>query len=214
MLASLGAPDASVVEARMHDHAAHGAAMRDAVARADLEAARREAASLASLRSEVGGESFWGWELGAMRLAARELAGAKDLPAASRDLAGVARTCGDCHVTLGRPPAVVIGEPPPDLPGVSARMLRHHWAAVRLWDGLVVPSDAAWRSGADVLSDAPMTPPELPPPAIGELAASVHELGRRARFAESDADRSALYGALMATCADCHARMKRPLASR
>lgn len=192
----------------MHDHDVHGAAMRDAVARGDLDAARREAKVLAELRIDGGVEPTWRKNLDAMNTAAARVAEARDLPAASRGLSAVARTCGGCHATLGGP-GPIVGEPPGEGSGVGPRMKRHQWAAARLWDGLVVPSDDAWRAGARVLADAPLepellTPGKTPVPKVGTLARSVHELAHKASEAESAVDRGKVYGELMSTCSACH----------
>lgn len=210
-LTSAPLPESPTSKARMREHDVHGAALRDAIARADLAAARREAKFLADLRLGGGIEPTWRRKLDAMNAAAAQVADARDLAGASRDLGAVAQTCGDCHATLGGP-SVVVGEPPAEGSGVAFRMKRHQWAATRLWDGLVVPSDDAWKAGAHVLADAPlepevMTPGRSPVPAIGSLVVSVRELARKASAAETAVDRSAVYGELMATCAGCHERV-------
>ena len=146
-----------------------------------------------------------------MNAAAARVAEAKDLTEMSRGVAAVARTCGDCHATLGGP-TIIVSEVTMDAPGVLPRMLRHQWAAARLWDGLGGPSQDAWRGGARVLMDAPLepeglTPDRSPAPAIGTLASSVHQLGRKARVVESGVDRAAVYADLIATCSACHSRL-------
>jgi mono/diheme cytochrome c family protein len=209
-LTSARGPESPTLKARMHDHDAHGAAMRDAVARADLDATWREAKSLAELRIDGGIEPTWRKNLDAMNAAAARVAEAKDVAEASRGLAGVARTCGNCHTTLGGP-GPVVGEAPHESVEVVPRMQRHQWAAARLWDGLVVPSEDAWKAGARVLADAPLepellTPGKSPVPAIGTLARSVQELARKASVAEA-LDRDAIYGELVSTCSACHLRL-------
>jgi hypothetical protein len=88
-------------------------------------------------------------------------------------------------------------------------MQRHRWAAARLWEGLVVPSDEAWKAGALALSDAPLSPELLTPgkspvPKVGELELSVHDLGRRAQTLVGADARAELYGQALATCSACH----------
>lgn len=218
-LTSARPPEPQTLGARMHEHDVHGGAMRDAVARADLDAARREATTLADLRVEGVADPAWQARLEAMNAAAARVARAKTLSEASRDVAEVARTCGDCHRLGGPSPSVI--EAPENAPGVVAGMKRHEWAVARLWDGLVIPSDRAWRAGARVLRDAPLQPEPLTPgispaPAIGELAiavlaTSVHDLAERASVANASVDRGAVYGELMTTCAACHARFAQGL---
>ena len=208
-LRSARASDAAVLKARMHDHDVIGASVRDAVAHADLVAARRHAKLLADFRIEGDPDSTWRKNLAAMSAAAQRVADAEDLTAASRDLAALARTCGDCHATLGGPHPVVGAAPGEDGASLSLRMQRHQWAAARAWDGLVVPDDAAWKAAARVLADAPLEPEMLTPgkrPTLStrELAASMHELGRNAQVAEAGVDRGAIYGELIAKCSACH----------
>jgi cytochrome c553 len=193
---------------RMGDHGVHGVAMRDAVARADLDTARREAGVLAAWTLEGPVDGATNQRLDAMKAAAARLAAVKDLAAASNELAHVARSCGDCHAVVGgiSTPA---SPPPSDRGDVASRMKRHQWAASRLWEGLVIPSNDAWKAGARVLSDAPLepellTPGKSPVPAVGQLAMSVHDLGRRAATVESMVTREGDYGQLMATCSACH----------
>ena len=218
-LTSARAPETLSLGARMHEHDVRGAAMRDAVARADLEVARREATVLAALRVEGVADPAWRARLEAMNVAAARVASAKALPEASNAVAEVARTCGDCHRLGGPSPSAI--EPPEKEPGVAAGMKRHDWAVARLWDGLVIPSDRSWQAGARVLRDAPLEPApiapgESPVPAIGELAigvlaTSVHDLAVRASVTDASVDRGAVYAELMTTCAACHARFAQGL---
>jgi mono/diheme cytochrome c family protein len=192
----------------MHEHDAHGAAMRDAVAAANLSEARREAKTLADLRIDDKMDAVWQGELAAMSVAAQRVVEAKDVDAASHGLAAVARACGDCHAMLGRS-GIVVGEAPHVGVDIVPEMRRHQWAVARLWDGLVVPSEDAWAAGAHVLADAPLAPAVLTPdksPADRIAAANqlVHDLAHRAALAKSAGDREAVYATLMTTCSSCH----------
>jgi hypothetical protein len=198
----------TTVPARMEDHEKHGAAMRDAVARGDLEGAHREASLLANLRFDRGIDPTWRQKLDSMTTAAANVANSTDLTEASHDLGVVAKTCGDCHNAIGIP-GPAIGEPLPEDSGVRARMITHQWAVAQLWDGLIVPSDKAWKAGARALAEAPLspellTPGKTPVPKVGMLTASVHDRGRRAETLEDAEARAALFGDLIATCAECH----------
>jgi cytochrome c553 len=182
--------------------------MRDAVARGDLDEAKAEAKLLAQLRIEGPPGRAWHQMFDAMKTAAVGLSGANDLNEASRDVGIVAKTCGDCHTMFGRP-GVIVGQANAQASGVRAFMQRHQWAAERLWDGLVVPSDDAWRSGAAALSEAPLAPEQLTPgkspvPKVGEMEQAVHQLGKAAANAERVDARVGLYGQVLATCAECH----------
>lgn len=185
--------------------------MREAVARGELRVVRQEAQFLVALGGDRAIDAAWRDRLEGMRLAAASLAEATNIPEASVRLGAVARTCGECHATLGGPRPAVAALPDPG-PDVRSRMKRHGWAVARMWDGLVVPSTPAWKAGAHVLSDAPLQPALITPDqsAAAEIVkfdASVHDLARKAYAAESGAERSAIYGGLMTTCSDCHARL-------
>jgi cytochrome c553 len=182
--------------------------MRDAVARGDLEEAKREAKILAELRIEGPTDLAWKERLDAMNAAAARIASSRDVTEASRDVALVARTCGDCHTMLGRRRPSV-GQLTGQASAARPVMKRHQWAAAQLWDGLIIPSDDAWKAGAHVLSESPLapevlTPGQTPVPKIGALTQSVHDLGRRAETLEQVDARVELYGEALATCAECH----------
>lgn len=198
----------ATVQARMKDHEKHGEAMRDAVARGNLNGAKAEAQLLAELQLEGPTSGLWKDMLDAMKAAAARSDGATDLTDAGRDVGLVARTCGDCHNRFGRPGLIVA---PPGAPGSGARasMQRHQWAAERLWDALVVPSDDAWNAGALALAQAPLVPEQLTPgkspvPRVGELAQTVHNLALKAATTQRVEARADVYGEVLATCAECH----------
>lgn len=143
-----------------------------------------------------------------MNAAAEHVVRAADLADASRRLAALATKCGDCHATLGGP-ATLTSEPSDDAFGALPRMKRHEWAAARLWEGLVGPSDLAWRAGVRVLADAPLELESQAPGTspIAELTRSVHDLATSAGATQSSVDRNAVFAELMTTCAACHQRL-------
>jgi cytochrome c556 len=88
-------------------------------------------------------------------------------------------------------------------------MIRHQWAADRLWDGLVGPSDVSWQAGAEVLRDAPLFTDAVTEDveqyeAVTKLAWQVHEIGALAATVPDHGRRAELYGTLLGTCASCH----------
>jgi hypothetical protein len=203
------------LRARMRDHEAHGEAMHQAVVRSDLGVAKREARVLAEMRLGSGIEPTWRHKLEAMNGAAERVARARDLDEAAGGVGAVARTCGDCHASLGGPKAPAVGEAPPGEGSLTAQMARHAWAAARMWDGLVVPSDDTWLAGARALADAPLSPSRLPADQsrameIVNLVAATHELAREAAATGDQAARAALFGELTGTCAACHVKVRRP----
>jgi hypothetical protein len=198
----------ATIRASMQGHEKHGDAMRDAMVRGDLDGAKAEAKLRAELRLAGPTSGLFRHLLDAMKDAAARASGANDLKDAGRDVGIVAKTCGDCHHVFGRP-GMIVGQPAAPASGVRASMQRHQWAAEQMWEGLVVPSDDAWNAGALALADAPLAPEALTPgkspvPRLGELAQTVHDLGRQAAAVERVDVRADLYGQIQATCADCH----------
>lgn len=188
------------------DHAVYGALMRDGIARGDLDAAHRAAHALVQLVTETE-RPVPRSRIGDTVDAAARVEAAQDIPAAAREFAVLSQSCGACHTAFGGPRSFP-AEPPPDAVAVGPRMRRHQWGAARLWEGLVAPSNEAWKSGAETLSDAPLNfESELgkgPRPEIDKLTTTVHELGVTAASAASASVRVDVYGKLLTTCADCH----------
>jgi cytochrome c553 len=209
--APAGAVGASAVRALMHGHAKLADSMRDALSRGDLDEAKAEGKILAERPMAGPPGGLWARKVDALKAAAEGVANAADLRGASLAMGLVARACGDCHMDFGRP-NVLVGEAGARAAGVRAYMLRHEWAADRLWDGIVVPSDDAWNAGALALSDDPLAPGELTPgkspvPGVEELGAAVHDLAYQAASTERTEVRATLYGGILATCAECHKRL-------
>lgn len=77
-----------------------------------------------------------------------------------------------------------------------------------MWDGLVMPSDDAWRSGTVTITRAPLVAPEQAqkpvPPALHERIEVTRELGKQARLATTYQERGRVFGELIAGCAQCH----------
>ena len=83
-------------------------------------------------------------------------------------------------------------------------MVRHLWAADRMWEGLVGPSDDAWLAGSSALAGSLSLPsgnvrgPE-------ELLRQVGALAGEAETATGQEARAEIYGRLLGTCSQCHA---------
>ncbi len=193
---------------QMVKHFDEALAIRDALIEGDLEAARRRARSLGERKPEALPAQAAGY-VAEFRAAAQAVWEAPDRGTLARAVGRLAASCGDCHrgsnvrVEL-EPPA-----PPPTDPGVTGHMWRHLWAADRLWEGLVVPSDEAWTRGTAALADAALRPEALSPdlpvyPRIEALAQRVHVLAEEGSKAVDRRARIDIYAGLLATCARCH----------
>jgi mono/diheme cytochrome c family protein len=142
-----------------------------------------------------------------LRRLGEELARVEELADAGLLLGRVGETCGACHVEFGGPRRDP-GAAPEGGPELSDRILRYAWAADRLWEGLIGPSDAAWREGAMEVCADPFTPERTPDildrPELSELAEFLHEGGVEALLGQNRSDRPELYGRLIVACAACH----------
>ena len=88
-------------------------------------------------------------------------------------------------------------------------MARHQWAADRLWEGLIAPSDQSWLNAAEVLLEVPLALAGTQgTEQTRALTERVHSLGHQARSAARSSDRVRIYGEILGTCADCHQRLR------
>jgi len=181
-----------------------------ALIRGDLEGARAPARYLAD-HEEVAGLPASGapW-LSAMRAEAHNVAAAPDLALASGAAARMAKTCGDCHHATRRGPRMVVSPMPQERGSSTAtEMLLHQWAADRMRDGLIAPSDSAWAMGAMALANDPIYQAEVGVRTgrfqeMDEMARRSVALGRRAAGLRDGFERAAAYGEFIASCAACH----------
>ena len=204
-------PAPSEVRPRMREHFSKGAAIRDAVIRADLAGVREPAKWLADHPQDDLPESAQPNILEMRRLAA-ELAAAKDLPQAARGVARLAAACGACHTAIKVTPTLMAAMPRREDETLSGHMRKHYRAADLLYRGLVVPSEHSWNSGAAALAGDP-TELELRrgPTAqadVEALAKRLHGLALEAGKAGNPKARSEVYGRMLETCSDCHKLQK------
>ena len=113
-----------------------------------------------------------------------------------------------CHQELGVSPSFAThATAPKDLATVPARMLRHQWAAARLWEGIIGASEESWRGGLDVLAAAPLGEDQIGP--RRDLAKKLQQLAIEARRKKGGPDERT-YGDILGTCAACHVAVGRP----
>jgi mono/diheme cytochrome c family protein len=192
---------------RMWSHFLAAADVQAAVIRGDLEATMEAATWLAEYDEPGlpdGAEAF----LRELQRAAARVIEATTSEAAGAATGRIAAACGSCHREFypGMETTKLV-EPPPGEGDIAAHMARHGWAADRLWDGLALPSNAAWEAGADAFAGVPLATDDLAfdnPEGVRALANRTHELGRRAGLETEPSLRARTYGELLSTCAACH----------
>jgi len=202
----------------MHGHLEQIGEIKSAVIAGRLEDTREPATWLATHEPPEGLADAWLPYVEEMQRYASRVAAAEDIVAAASGVSEIARTCGECHRASGLSIAFGFDErPPQELQNLLTQMQRHLWAADRMWEGLIGPSDVAWNRGAAMLSEVKLTTADVAS-ARAEGAASadggeagIDDLVRRARtmgeqggMAASAELRSGLYGEFLSLCASCH----------
>ena len=184
---------------------------REALILGDLSGAKQAAERLA--RTDYAHALPPAWMPWVMKLQqeANELTLAGDLHSASLSLARIALVCGECHELRDAGPTQPRAKPMPweDPPeSFDARMERHQLGMQQMWDGLVLPSEQAFRSGTVTITRAPLRAPERAEASVeSSLHARIEEiraLAKDARRATSYEERGRVYGELLSRCADCH----------
>jgi mono/diheme cytochrome c family protein len=200
---------ATSVRPRMREHFSRGAAIRDAIIRADLEGVREPATWLAEHPQQDLPAAAQSNVRDMQRLAA-EVAAAPDLAQAARGVARLAAACGACHTVVEATPTLMAALPRGENETLAGHMRKHYRAADLLYRGLVVPSTHSWNAGADALTGDPveleLKRGSTPEPDVEALARQLHGLAQEARKAEDPKSRSDVYGRMLVTCADCHKR--------
>ena len=192
----------------MWSHFEAAAVAQAAVIRGDLDALVEPARWLAEHEEPElpdGTEAF----VRELKRAATRAAEARTIEEAGAAMGRIAAACGSCHREYrpGMEPAARAEPPVAAATDVGTHMVRHVWAANRLWEGLVLPSNEAWEEGADVFADDPIDTDALTfddPEAVHALVVRTHELGRRAGLETEPSLRARTYGELLSTCAACH----------
>lgn len=184
---------------------------RDALIAGDLTRARAAADHLSKTDYAPLLPATWMHWVSQLQQQAGALSLAGNLADASQALGRMALVCGECHELHETGPAHPRVQPrpwedPPD--ELDARMQRHQLGVAQMWDGLVLPSERAFRSGTVTITRAPLRAPEQAetpvPPELQTRIEAVRELARAARRAPTYEERGRVYGALIARCADCH----------
>ncbi|MCC6751392.1 MAG: hypothetical protein IT371_27310 [Deltaproteobacteria bacterium] len=194
----------------MRGHFGAATTLRNAVIAGRLDGLAAPSKALADdqMESKKAPEP-WQPRLKAMREAAVRAGKAKSVAEAASAVAELGATCGGCHRQTKTEVNFPLGTVPPEGKDRKSHMARHAWAMSRLWEGLVGPSDYAWKTATAVLAEEPLKSHEIPPKSAGKeasvLADEVHKVGRRAGAAKTVEQRAKVYDALVRLCARCHA---------
>jgi hypothetical protein len=199
------------VAAHMEDHFTQANVVRDAVIAGDLDRLRAPARWLAAHELTDTLPENWKPHVAAMQRAAGLAVAAETIGAAAAAAGSMASACGECHAELGGPKFTGTS-PEGQESSVVADMKRHLWAADRMWEGLIGPSDTAWQAGVAALADAPLAPEAMaddktPPKKVFDLAAQAHEIGAKGGTETDRGKRGELYGRYLGTCAACHTEL-------
>lgn len=185
-----------------------------AVSQGDLAAAREPAAWLAHHDESISGlPAAAALYLREMRSHASDVESAQTLAEAAIATGRLGRTCGACHqVSHDGPHLNVARTPHPGTGTVTDRMRLHLWAADRMWDGLIGPSDSAWTAGALALATFSPYAAELADStnrdAVTAIASRLRNLSTRAQMTAQPDERAELYGDFLKSCAECHALVR------
>lgn len=195
------------VPAHMSDHFTKVREVEDAIIRGDLEAAKTPARWIADHQETEGLPPGTERQVKEMKAAAASVANADNIGTASIVAASMVGACGACHAAA---------RVSPKLPAMSAdgsgterqlHMRDHQRAVERMYRGLISPASDEWMTGALALKGAPLRASALKEVSKDTVAAEarVHELADRAANAAVQSARITIYGALIGSCASCHA---------
>ncbi|HSL24528.1 MAG TPA: hypothetical protein VK886_23530 [Vicinamibacterales bacterium] len=201
-------PSSPETAQHMREHYTKVLDVEMAVIRGDLEGAHASAMWLAAHESSKELDKGSAAHIAAMRQAARQAADATDLTAAATATASMMAACGDCHRGAGVVPPVQLPARP-EVGGTVGHMLAHQRAVDQMAAGLIIPSNASWKQGAEALKAAPLRAAELPrdPKLTREVAAAedrVHVLADQAAAAAEEQTRVKAYAQIISSCAQCH----------
>jgi len=205
---------AADVHSHMKAHFVHALHLRDAVLAGDLGTAKAEGHWLRTHDQGVVPPS-WEAHLGAFQDAARVAEGAETVEVAAAAVGQIAEGCGGCHAALHARPALGSAPLVRKAPSVKAHMAAHIAALDKLWNGLIMPSDEAWKDGAALLAKLVVPQNVLakahvePAGSVKMLAETLRQLSRTA-VTTAPADRATAFSDLLTTCVGCHTTVRHP----
>jgi cytochrome c553 len=193
----------------MHRNLSRTVDIQTGVVQGDLDRAKNAASWILAREDQMvfppGAESYQE----EMLAFATSISEAEDLRFVAAQTGQLAAACGSCHQAVGGGPNFVVGGSQPNGNSQEAQMVRHLWAADRMWEGLVGPSEESWMAGARAMA-------ETQPAMARVFRASTHSnssegflkninlLATEALNAYELGQRAEVYGRLLDTCNRCH----------
>ncbi len=204
----------------MHERFESARRIEQAVVHSDLARVQLEARAI-SASDEPDALPQWRPYLDRIATSSHNIERAADVVAAAKATAALGRECARCHEATAAK-IVFSADPRPTADTtLLPQMLGHQWAAARMWDGLIGPSNDRWLEGAQALTQVPLTIVAEEPMTvklkdmgladgekIGDDVARVRLYANRALAMRDQDGRAAIFGELLATCAHCHAAIR------
>ncbi|HMR08286.1 MAG TPA: hypothetical protein PKA88_21040 [Polyangiaceae bacterium] len=202
-------PPGSPTEKLMRSHFKETEQIRKAVISGNMSAAVAPAKALSNIDGLEKLAKNWKPSVTALQAAAERVGSSPDIPAIAAATADIGVACGACHRSTSGPKPEV-GTTPAAGTTVKSRMQRHIWASERLWEGLYVPSDDAWKAGVDGLAGEAFPKEILKKGGVHARSAAdrLKRLVDTAGAKKSPQDRAKVYASLLETCSACHQATK------
>lgn len=201
------AQDTTLLE-HMHDHYDAVMKIQSAVIAGSLEDTRESARWLVEHQTPAALPAGWEQHVDAMRTAALDMLNAQDVASAASATSRLGLACGGCHLTYNVSVEFDEVKKPSDKGKTRPHMQRHQWAADRMWEGLIGPSDVSWSRGGNLLFESPMNPEALGAEAGDDallgMSRRIHQLAANATRVSDPLERADIYAEFLANCAACH----------
>jgi mono/diheme cytochrome c family protein len=194
---------------RMHTHFVKLSEAKSAVIEGKLADAKSAAARVWPEQSNGELPDGWAPFIESIKGSIGLLEGATEIETAAQAVSAIGRACGDCHQSLGLQTLGPESTKAPPAESMGDYMRLHQWASDRMWEGLVGPSDEAWKVGAEALA-TPLSADKVPEevlvkPGMESLVRRIGQLSQAAAEPNLPAPtRQRIYGEFLGSCARCH----------
>jgi cytochrome c553 len=204
----VAAPD---IATHMGYHFAAANDARDSVIRGDASRALSSLSWLATHHEDAkAAPPSWKPYLEQLQQAALAARDADSLGDAARGVAALAAACGACHSAHSAGPRLAphntaqadAGGKPAYAFDLDPTMHQHAWAAQRLWEGLIAPSEAAFSEGMAALRDLDVN--REPADNLRTHLARIRALGAPTTEPRDPDWRAVLYAHAITECGGCH----------